>query len=66
MNAQIEQTAVASLSVSGDWFHGEQRPAVVVVDGVRFSSPVPANAGEAETFNRAARSIVAKLNRRAT
>jgi hypothetical protein len=69
MNASIEQTAVCSLSRTrcvSQPYTGSQRAAVVVVDGVRFHSPTPVNAGEAESFNRAARSIVARINGRAT
>lgn len=69
MNATIERTACSSLSrtVSASCpYVGDQRAAVVVIDGVRFRSPVPANAGEAESFNRAARELVAKLNGRAS
>ena len=62
MSAMIEKTATMSW-----WFDtaqgecGTQRAAVITIDGVRFSSPVPENAGEAETFNQTARAIMETL-----
>jgi hypothetical protein len=60
MNATIQQLAIAPnpRTYGGD----AGRATKIVIDGVPWSSPMPQNAGEAETFNRDAEIIVAKIN----
>jgi len=64
MTSEIVQRAICTLQrqTGGDprspRYSGESRPAIVVVNGVRFASLAPENAGEAQSYNRAAEDII--------
>lgn len=69
MSAHIVQTAKSDawcyLNERGfQHSGGETRPATIEINGVRFSTPHPENAGEAETFNQAAAEMVTGVTRK--
>lgn len=46
-----------------NWFHTPAQVAIIRMDGVEFTSPVPENWTEAEKFNRVAKEAAEKIGR---
>ena len=61
MNANILQTAKAPLLESFSKPVRKGRGAVIIIDGVQWTSEVPENTGEAQTHNEDAERIVERL-----
>jgi hypothetical protein len=60
MKAEITQEARPSIPMHGGM--AAARPAILFIDGVRWSSDLPVNSGDAASINQDAHTIAAFVN----
>lgn len=64
MSIYIEQTAMAAFHSLGSYTASvKERPAILLINGLIFTSDIPANAGDAQSINSTMSALVAKSSK---